>query len=156
MTGWHWLILVSGLAILVASAWGGLSLWQRRHIRTAREEFDARRQLLSDEFLRAASATGKPRGLRWVACDWNPETAFARDRKTGQLAALVAVTIRFEAVEGGDMEGVEAVGNLRHASAVFFYDRGRWQTAGRALFNLGPAEALAHLHEQYQRLPDAV
>jgi hypothetical protein len=156
MSAWHWLILVTGLVIFVALVWGSMSLWQRRHIRTAREEFHARRHELAGDFLRAASTTGKPRGLRWVACDWNPETAFARDRKTGQLAALVAVTIRFEAIEGGDMEGVEAVGNLRHASALFFYDRRRWQTAGRALFNLGPAEALAHLHEQFERLPDSV
>jgi hypothetical protein len=156
MNGWHWLILVTGLVIFVASAWAGLSLWQRRHIRAAREQFYAQRHQLADDFLRAASATGKPRGLRWVACDWNPETAFARDRKTGQLAALVSVTIRFEAIEGGDMEGVEAVSNLRHASAVFFYDRGHWQTAGRALFNLSPGEALVHLHDQYEQLPTAV
>jgi hypothetical protein len=64
--------------------------------------------------------------------------AFARERATGQLAALASVTIQFEAVEGGDMEGLPAVGNLRDASAVFFFHRGRWHTAGRAVFNLNP------------------
>jgi hypothetical protein len=156
MEVWQWLLVLAAVLGTAILAGVGLVVWQRRHIRAAREWFHARHARLADEFLRAASATGKPRGLRWVACDWNPEIAFARDRKTGQLAALVAVTIRFEAIEGGDMEGVEAVGNLRHASAVFFYDRGRWQTAGRAIFNLGPTEALHHLHEQYERLPDPV
>jgi hypothetical protein len=155
MNGWAWLLLI--VAILGAATLAGIGLivWQRKYLRTAREQFRARREQLAADFLQAASATGKPRGLRWAACDWNPETAFARDRKTGQLAALVAVTIRFEAIEGGAMEGVEAVGNLRHASAVFFFHQGRWQTAGRAVFNLGPNEALEHLRGQYERLPDA-
>jgi hypothetical protein len=156
MEVWQWLVVLAAVLGTGTLAGAGLIIWQRRHIRAAREQFHARHAQLAEAFIRAASATGKPRGLRWVACDWNPEIAFARDRETGQLAALVAVTIRFEAIEGGDMEGVEAVGNLRHASAVFFYDRGRWQTAGRAVFNLGPAEAINHLNKQYERLPDPV
>ena len=47
---------------------------------------------------------------------------------------------------------VSAVGNLRHASAVFFFDRGKWHTDGRAIFNLAPNEALEHFKNQYQRL----
>jgi len=58
--------------------------------------------------------------------------------------ALVPVTIQFEAIAGSDMEGLPAVGNLRNASAVFFFDRSKWQTAGRAVFNLNPDEALEH------------
>ena len=52
--------------------------------------------------------------------DCGQAVQFVRDRHTGQLAALVAVTIQFEAVPGGDMEGLAAVGNLRNASGVFF------------------------------------
>jgi hypothetical protein len=68
------------------------------------------------------------------------------------LAALVAVTIQFEAIEGSDMEGLPAVGNLRNASAVFFFDRGRWHTTGKAVFNLNPGEALEHFRNQYERV----
>ena len=71
------------------------------------------------------------------------------------LAALAGVTIQFEAIEGGDMEGVAAVGNLRNASAVFFYHRGQWHTTGKAVFNLNPDEALTHFAAQYERLPAA-
>ena len=74
-------------------------------------------------------------------------------RATQQLAALVGVTIQFEAIEGGDMEGVAAVGNLRNAAAVFFFDRGQWRTIGKAVFNLNPDEALTHFAAQYERLP---
>ena len=45
--------------------------------------------------------------------------AYARHRRSGELSAFVSVTIGFEAIEGGDMEDVEAVGNLRAATAVF-------------------------------------
>jgi len=63
------------------------------------------------------------------------------------------VTIRFEAVVGGDMEEVEAVGNLRCATAVFTYDGFRWTTTGRAVFNLEPPEVLAHYAENLEPVP---
>ena len=75
---------------------------------------------------------------------------FAKDRATGQLRALVAVTISFEAIEGGGMEDVEAVGNLRAATAVFFFDGTKWKTNGRALFNLNPAEAIEHYRHELE------
>jgi hypothetical protein len=68
------------------------------------------------------------------------------------MIALVPVTIRFEAIAGGDMEGLPAVNALRNASAVFYFRRGRWLTAGKTLFNMNPDEALEHFHGQYERL----
>ncbi len=50
------------------------------------------------------------------------------------------------------MEGVAAVGNLRNASAVFFFQGGQWRTTGKAVFNLNPDEALARFANQYERL----
>jgi hypothetical protein len=119
----------------------------------ARRLFQQQRERLELQFFQAAAASGKPRGLRWKALDWEPGAEFARERASGRLAALVGVTVRFEAVEGGDMEGLPAVGNLRNASAVFFFHGGRWHTTGRTVFNLNPDEALAHFGNQYERLP---
>ena len=93
---------------------------------------------------------GKPRGLRWKACDWNGPLAFARERRTGHLAALAGVTIQFEAVEGSDMEGLPAVSNLRDASAVFFFHRGQWHTVGKVIFNMNPTMAIEHFKNQYE------
>ncbi len=107
------------------------------------------------QFFQAASASGKPRGLRWKAIDWEESIEFARERGSGQLVALVGITIQFEAVEGSDMEGLPAVSNLRNASAVFFFHQGRWHSIGKAVFNFNPDEALAHFHNQYERLPSA-
>ena len=66
------------------------------------------------------------------------------------LTAFVGVNIRFEALEGGDMEDVEAVGMVRDAAALFHYHRGRWGTGGRALFNMNPSGALVHFKGQIE------
>jgi len=118
----------------------------------AREAFALERERLHDQFLVAANQTGKPRGLRWTDCEFGDGYELARDRDTGQLIALVPVTISFAAIEGGPMEGIEAVGNLRNATAVFTFARGHWTTAGKAVFNLNPDETLTHFKNQYERV----
>lgn len=122
--------------------------------RRAQEQFPLERERLCEEFFAAASASGKPRGLRWKSVDWTqgaarPAALFARDRANGEIVALLPVTIQFEATPGSDMEGLPAVGNLRNASAVFFYKRGRWHSTGKAVFNLNPDEAIVHFKDQY-------
>lgn len=117
----------------------------------AREQFAAGRAGLHGRFFEAAGSSGKPRGLVWKSLDWGPCEELARERATGRLAMLAEVTIAFEAEAGGDMEGVEAVGNLRNASAVFFYHRGGWHTTGKAIFNLNPDEVIERLAAQYER-----
>jgi hypothetical protein len=140
-------------------SWGWLTFWKRfrplPREEQARSLFQQQRERLELQFFQAVSASGKPRGLRWKAIDWESNVEFARERGSGRLAALVGVTIQFEAVEGSDMEGLPAVGNLRNASAVFFFHQGRWRTVGKTVFNLNPNEALAHFQNQYERLPSA-
>ncbi|HZT79642.1 MAG TPA: hypothetical protein VFA26_05460 [Gemmataceae bacterium] len=152
---WPWLVLIGTVGIVVAGAVVLALVLLRPHrvpVEQARRLFLMQREHLEAHFLRAANASGRPRGLRWKECDWEHEVLFARDRQSGELTALVGVTIRFEAVPGGDMEGVAAVGNLRNASAVFFFRGGRWQTQGKAVFNLNPGEALEHFKNQYERV----
>jgi len=131
--------------------------WLWRRTRTAQQQ--AKRQLailqfdeflddLQIEFLAAAAATGKPRGLRWKQCDLGEARQFARDLVNGELIALVGATISFEALAGGDMEDVEAVGNLRFATAIFVYRQGKWTTDGRVVFNLEPVQALERFQDR--------
>jgi hypothetical protein len=138
--------------------WPWIRLWRllagRRAGRGARNLFLRQRPQLQNAYFAAAAASGKPRGLRWKACEWESAVEFARERATGSLTALAGVVIAFEAVEGGDMEGEAAVGNLRNASAVFFFHDGQWRTTGKTVFNLNPDEALARFHHQYERLPE--
>lgn len=145
------------LASIVACAAIALLLrWLKKHdprasVEFARAVFAREKAQLEAQFFKAASVSGKPRGLRWKECQWNELIAWVRDKASGQLLALVGVTISFEAIEGGDMEGVEAVGNLRNATAVFIFD-GEWRTAGRVVFNLNPDEAVVHFKDGYERV----
>ncbi|HEY7423111.1 MAG TPA: hypothetical protein VH682_02605 [Gemmataceae bacterium] len=137
-------------------AWSWMAFWRLFHrgpsVELARRLFQQQRERLELLFFQMVSASGKPRGLRWKTIDWESGVEFARERASGRLAALVGVTIQFEAVAGSDMEGLPAVGNLRNASAVFFFHGGRWHTLGKTVFNLNPDEALAHFRNQYERL----
>ena len=143
---WALGISVGALAIVVF----GLAIRRFAAIRAdarsaeARRTFLLRREWLEAQFWKLASESGMPRGLRWADCDFENPVAFARDLKHGTLTALVAITIRFEAIEGGGMEDVEAVGNLKAATAIFRHEHGSWTTEGRAIFNLNPEEAIAY------------
>lgn len=125
---------------------------ERREADRGRRDFRRQREVLEAKFFDVAAARGKPRGLRWVDCDWLETVTFARDRQTGLLTAFVAVNISFEAIEGGDMEDVAAVSNIRDAAAVFHYQKGNWGTGGRALFNMNPNDALDRLQGQFEPL----
>ncbi len=140
------------VAVTLAVISGGM-LWRSRRLagrdaerRSAMPAFDQRRDALAKLFQQVAAATGKPRGLHWTSVDLSGQPLFAADIASGELYALIGVTIGFAAVEGGGMEDVEAVGNLRSATAVFVYRNGEWTTDGRVIFNLEPAEALQRFH----------
>jgi hypothetical protein len=121
-------------------------------IMEARHMFRRRREWLEAEFVTIASERRKPRDLVWADCEFDNDVAFARDRDTGQLRALVGVTISFEAEEGGSMEDVEAVCSLRAATAVFSYRKGAWTTEGRAVFNLNPEQTIRRYQHELEVL----
>jgi hypothetical protein len=142
-------LALTALVVAVGLAWKPLRVsFERTEAERAKREFRLQREVLEAKFFDLAAAQKKPRGLRWVECEWLDEVAFGRDRRTRMLTAFAAVNIRFEAIEGGDMEDVAAVGNIRDAAAVFHYQAGRWGTGGRALFNMNPHDALARLESQ--------
>lgn len=150
---WLWAMLGAVIVAGVAAAllYRPIRTAQREaQLRRAQREFHQQRERLEARFYDLASNSGKPRGLRWTECDFENDVAYARVRNTGELSALVGVTIAFEAVEGGGMEEVEAVSNLRAATAVFRYDRQGWRTDGRVMFNLNPTEAIAYYQDQLE------
>jgi hypothetical protein len=138
---------------------GGWLIWAqvRRsmfsyRVERALRDFVRDRDELEAEFLAAAGASGKPRGLTWKQCDFNDGLLLARDRANGDMIGLVGATIRFAAIEGGAMEEVEAVGNLRAATAVLTWKHGQWTTEGRTVFNLEPREALERYRDSLDPL----
>jgi hypothetical protein len=153
MNPWYWVAAAAVAGAAAIFSWRPLRrLGHEVQVERARESFRLQRERLEAKFLDAARATGKPRGLTWKDCDFESALTLARERLTGQLVGLVPVTIAFEAVVGGPMEDVEAVGNLRYASAVFHFARGHWTTAGQAIFNLNPDEAIEHFRPQFERI----
>ena len=145
--GYLWIILAIAAIAIVGIAVTSLKRLQATRAAANREraikEFSAERDDLTGLFLRTAAASGKPRGLRWTGCELTGPPLFAIDDATSELIALIAATISFAAIDGGGMEEVEAVGNLRSATAVFMHRGQGWITDGRVIFNLEPAEALA-------------
>jgi hypothetical protein len=148
-----YLLVLASIAICAALAAAAVAL-SLRPIRAARaaerlarsqRDFHRQRERLEARFIERAAATGKPRGLRWADVDFDDDVIYARDRRRGQLKALVAIEVRFEAVEGGGMEDVEAVPRVRAATAEFLYDGDRWATEGRVYFNLAPAATVKYL-----------
>jgi hypothetical protein len=138
------------LCIIVA-VWRPIrSRIRENQLARARRDFHRQRERLEAKFLSLASRSGKPRGLDWVRCDFEDAVIYTRHKQSGELSAFVGVTIGFEAVAGGGMEEVEAVGNLRAATAVFRVEGGSWATDGRAIFNLTPAEAVNFYQENLE------
>jgi hypothetical protein len=142
--------------LFVAVAW---LLWAlvrpalfTRRIERALKQFNRKRESLEAAFFKIAAASGKPRGLAWRQCAFQPGILIARDRANGELVGLVGVTIGFEAIEGGGMEEVEAVGTLRAGTAVFTHNGREWTTEGRAVFNLEPRDVVT----RYKDSLDAV
>lgn len=150
---WIMIGVAAAAAVALMLAWKPLTRrWRRRDADLALRTFRLQRERLEAKFFTIASSLGKPRGLRWLDCQWQDQVTFARDRQTGLITAFVGVNIRFEAIEGGDMEEVAAVGTIREACALFHYQMGAWGTGGRALFNLDPQLAIDRFQDQYEPL----
>jgi hypothetical protein len=159
MTGNEWMDAAVALVLTLAAALVVVLVWRRwkalrggHRLELARKRFHWQREWLEARFLTLASQSGKPRGLAWSDCNFDDDVAFARDRNSGQLRALVGVTISFQAVAGGGLEDNENVGNLRSATAVFRLDGAEWSTDGRAIFNLSPAQTIQHFHHELETM----
>ena len=154
-----WIVGGSLLALLMlalAFLFGAVMMQRRkeaaieRSMHEARGQFRQQREWLEARFFTIASESGRPRGLAWKDCDFEDEVAFAREKASGELRALVAVNISFEAIEGGGMEDNPNVGRIRAATAVFLHRNGQWETDGRAIMNLDPEGAIKHFHQELE------
>ena len=104
---------------------------------------------LEERFFSIVSQSGKPKGLTWKTCKFDEATMWVIEKQSANLHALLSTVIHFDAVPGGPMEDVEAVGNARIATVIFFYNGDNWDTGGDVLFNLEPHEVLARHCDDY-------
>ncbi|QDV35415.1 hypothetical protein [Tautonia plasticadhaerens] len=100
----------------------------------ARQRFRQQRERLEARFLVALGRLDPEERERWEEdADWCPEVAWARDRKTRTLNALVAV--RFAPPPFTDLPPP-------FATALFEYVDGRWTTDGQWFDDMRPDEAI--------------
>jgi hypothetical protein len=124
--------------------WRSLRLaWNRPCFDEARRAFHWQREHLEAKFVQLAQCRGKPGrgkpdGPRWSDCRFDDDVAFVRNRYTGELSAFVAIDVSVERCG----HALETVGNPQAATAVFRFEGGRWETDGRAIFNLSPSETI--------------
>lgn len=137
---------IAGFGVLVL-AW--FILWRPIRVLSkevqfakARKFFHTQREWLEAKFVHLASKQAKPESPRCSDCTFADDVSYVRDRATGELSALVAISIAMENPNSTAHNSGEAVGNLQLGTAVFRFDRDHWETEGRAILNLSPAEAI--------------
>jgi hypothetical protein len=143
MSNYYWWLggSLAILAVVVLLLWWSMRATVRRvRLTDARRNFHLQRERLEIKFIQLAQAATKPGAPRWSDCEFENDVAYVRNRSTGELAAFVAVTIALE--DADDLALSSAIENLRSGTAVFRFDRDRWETDGVALLNLTPTEAI--------------
>ncbi|HEY2910889.1 MAG TPA: hypothetical protein VGI99_11625 [Gemmataceae bacterium] len=142
-----WIAVGLGAVLLLAALRWLWKLARAVQVERAGELFRLQHEHFEEMLLAAASQSGKPRGLHWRKCEIVGDAVLARTPTRG-IAALVPVVIHFEPIAGSEMEDVPAAREPRIATAIFNFQRGRWHTAGRVVFNLDPSQALSHFGER--------
>lgn len=107
----------------------------------ARRDFHRQRERLEAKFVQLGSYPANRDAPRWMDCDFEDDVAFARNRTTGELTALVGVSIEIEELDIPSARSGEET-SPRAATAVFRFLGNRWDTDGRAIFNFTPTEAI--------------
>jgi hypothetical protein len=132
-----------------------LAVWLRRPLRTAAREarfsharkgFHQQRERLEAKFLRLAAAQPGPDNLHWTDGDFEDSVVYVRNRRSGELLALVGVTMVLEGVGQPPASASDLLGNLRGGTAIFRFDGDHWETDGRVILNRSPSEAVRLYH----------
>jgi hypothetical protein len=157
----HFWLVMSALALTLIVAgltWRPIHhCWQKARFVEARRDFHRQRERLEARFLQLGVANSRPGAPAWMDCEFDDDVAYARNRSTGELAALVAVTIalgHFD--ETAEEDRGEPPDQLRSATAVFRFDHGHWMTDGRAIFNLSPTETIHFYHRELEMVGQEV
>jgi len=151
----YWWVVVAVAALVAGCAW---KWWPRQRVFPAtrlaevRRDFHRQRERLEAKFMQLGSYPAKRDAPRWLDCDFEDDVAFARNRATGELTALVGVAIEIEDLEEHPPRDREPATNRRAATAVFRFQAGRWATDGRAIFNFTPTEAIRYYERDLEMI----
>ena len=152
MSGVWWVVIatVGSLAITGYIFWPGRKVSRRHRFAQAQRSFHTQREGLEAKFIRLAASRAKPDAPRWADCNFADDVAYVRSRSTGELSALVAVTIATDDLDHASRSSADMIGNLLAGTAVFRFDGQHWATDGQAILNLSPGEAIQHYHDDLE------
>jgi len=136
-----WIFLPVGLGAVA-----GLMVWAPRlrrtvrlhRLREIRRRFHQQRERLEMKFLCLATQGTLAPDVPWMDCEFEDEVAYVRNRRSGQLCALVGILLR----KRDPWAEPPPSGVCRVGTAIFRFARNRWDTDGRAVLNLSPSETI--------------
>ena len=152
MAGVWWIACALAITALIAAAvvWPPLRTAIREaRLADARRDFHAKREWLEAKFVTLAGQGKKPELPGWADCQFDDDVAYVRSRATGELSALVAITVAFEEEDGGG-SACKTGKNLRCGTAVFRLEQNHRKTQGVTLHNQSPAEAIRYYHQDLE------
>ena len=116
-----------------------------------KRRFHAQRERLEAKFVQLAANSADAETRRnWAGCSFADDVAYVRSRATGELAAFVAVTVTPEEAESAGYVVPDPNRTFQAGTAIFRFDRYDWETDGRAIRNLSPAEAVRQYRSEFQ------
>lgn len=114
-----------------------------RDIQRARVLFHQQREWLEARYLSVLARLNPLEHLRWEEATWENEVVWARDRQSRRLLALIGVRFPADPLSSFPDEPP------RHATALFEFRKGRWQTDGRHFDEIRPDEAFLR-HREFE------
>jgi len=148
-----WWIIIAAIFLLAFLIWMWFPIragFRGARLAEARRDFHRQRERLEVKFLQLGMTSSRTDAPRWTDCEFEDDVVYARNRTTGELNAFVAVNIEMEDGTAGTLVTADVTGNFRAATAVFRFERRRWETDGRAIFNLSPTQAIKHYHRDLE------
>jgi alkylation response protein AidB-like acyl-CoA dehydrogenase len=147
--------IVASVALIGIAIISTLKAARRRSwhtlLRQAQRDFHIAREWLEAKFVQRAGMQ-----ISMAECTFDDDVAYVRSRSTGELSALVAVTIFTETSGPSSYVTGDAVGNLQAGTAVFRFDGHHWVTDGRAILNLNPHETIQQFQNDLEIVGEEV
>jgi hypothetical protein len=147
---WWLLIAIGALVALGILLWGPARAAAREaRLAQAKKDFHKQRERLEAKVIRLAERrTDAP---HWATCEFKDAVAYVRHRLTRELSAFVEVNVLvapFDGLPGGG--GALASDCFHTGTAIFRFDGKHWETDGRVIFDLSPAEAIRSYQNDFE------
>lgn len=146
-----WCFLIVGLLLLagaVASWRPFMAAWREARFAVARRDFHHQRERLEAKFVTLGHVNVS--GPHWRDCEFDDDVSYARSRTSGQLSALVSVSIEMDDPEDFSFLSDDLPQEFQNATAVFHFNGDHWDTQGKAIFNLTPTQAIHLYHSDLE------